>query len=181
MPSMQADAAHGDPRRANAGSFCERLLECVLALAIVAATACGPDGGSSMRQLSRPANHEINTAASDTDWFVEGPAAPSRRTPEIERLLRQLDLVRAACEFYRAKNRNRYPDFGQEGWTPLIESRLLRETPRNPLSPTAVASKILVIRRTGITGANIDPAKAGWVWLDRGHMGGVMFAAGVRD
>ncbi|MHC4428384.1 MAG: hypothetical protein ACYS0D_07245 [Planctomycetota bacterium] len=158
------------------------IFSCVLALVLVAASACGPDGGSSMRQPGRSANRNVRTVKPkpNAHWWVPDLGHPLTRTPEVDRLLTQLDTVRAACEFYRTRNRNRYPDFGVDGWTPLIEGNFLRETPRNPLSPPAVQSKILVVQRTDITGANVDPKKAGWVWVDRGQMGGVMFATGVR-
>ena len=53
----------------------------VLALAVIATTACGPDGGSSMRQPSPPANHTITTTAAAPDWFLASPALPLRPTP----------------------------------------------------------------------------------------------------
>ena len=149
----------------------------VLAASLLVTAACGPDGGTSLQGPDRDTRRQ----PLKTKRLTGLPQPKRERTPQVDRLLLRLDMVRAACEFYRVKNGNRYPDFDRESWTPLIQSGYLREPPRNPLSPGAAASKIVVVRESGITGAHVDPAQAGWVWVDRGRHGGIMFAAGFSD
>jgi hypothetical protein len=55
-------------------------------------------------------------------------------------------------------------DFPATLWSDLITHGFITEPPRNPDSPAPLASRILIVRRPGQTGASVSPSAAGWVW-----------------
>lgn len=99
----------------------------------------------------------------------------------IDQVRGELMMLRAACELYRAQEGDRYPDFESMGWQQLVDGSYIIETPRNVLSPDEAASKVLVVDKPGLTGADVDPAAAGWVWNRSSRFDGMLFATGCED
>ncbi len=87
--------------------------------------------------------------------------------------LSEVRIVRSMCEFYFVEY-GRYPSFETLGWTTLLNDGYLDHEPRNPLSPSSVASRIKVVDDPMISGADVDPSEAGWVFN-----GTRMYAAGL--
>ncbi len=92
----------------------------------------------------------------------------------------ELRTARTACTMYEAEN-GRYPDFVSHGWSELTRYGYLPRVPTNPLSPKSVATKIVVTDQPGVTGADVDPSRAGWVFNTSRGWGGTMYAAGLSD
>ena len=92
----------------------------------------------------------------------------------------QLIMARQACQIYEAEN-GQYPDFASNDWSELTRDGYLPRVPTNPLSPKSVATRILVTDQAGVTGADIDPSQAGWVFNTTSGWAGEMYAAGLSD
>ena len=67
--------------------------------------------------------------------------------------------------------------FATRGWSELTGGGYLEREPRNPLSPEAVAARIIVVSTPGATGSSVDPSTAGWVFNTSAQWGGRMYAA----
>lgn len=76
-------------------------------------------------------------------------------------------------ELFKAKHGS-FPSLINEQWKQLLAGGFLPTAPSNPLSPDAVASKIVA----GACGSDVDPATAGWVFNAKT---GTLAAAGVDD
>jgi hypothetical protein len=96
------------------------------------------------------------------------------------KLKAELLMTRHACEMYEAEN-GQYPDFASSGWSELTRYGYLPRVPMNPLSPKSVATRVLVTDQPGVTGVDIDPSQAGWVFNTDCGWGGKMYAAGLSD
>jgi len=81
----------------------------------------------------------------------------------------QLIMARQACQIYEAEN-GQYPDFASNDWSELTRDGYL-----------PVATRILVTDQAGVTGADIDPRQAGWVFNTTSGWAGEMYAAGLSD
>jgi hypothetical protein len=92
----------------------------------------------------------------------------------------ELKTARTACQIYEAEN-GRYPDFAADGWSELLRNGYLHKVPTNPHSPKSVATSIIVTSQTGVTGADVDPSRAGWVFNTTSGWSGQMYAAGFSD
>ncbi|MHC4383315.1 MAG: hypothetical protein ACYTEY_11805 [Planctomycetota bacterium] len=112
-----------------------------------------------------------------------GPAfamADVRQRAVGVQLKSQLLMARNACEIYEVEN-GQYPDFASDGWSELTRYGYLPRVPTNPLSPKSVATKIIVTNQAGVTGADVDPSQAGWVFNTSSGWNGKMYAAGLSD
>jgi hypothetical protein len=92
----------------------------------------------------------------------------------------ELHMVRSTCEMYEA-DYGQYPDLASNGWSELTRDGFLRGVPTNPLSPRSVATKIVVTDQPGVTGADVDPGQAGWVFNTSEGWSGRIYAAGLSD
>jgi hypothetical protein len=96
------------------------------------------------------------------------------------KLKAELMMVRNASEMYEVEY-GEYPDFASSGWSELTQGGYLHRVPVNPLSPKSVATRIIVTCQPGLTGADVDPSQAGWVFNTAGGWSGRMYAAGLSD
>jgi hypothetical protein len=92
----------------------------------------------------------------------------------------QLIMARNACQMYEA-DYGQYPNLETNGWSELTRDGYLPKVPTNPLSPKSVATRILVTDQPGVTGADIDPSQAGWLFNTTSGWAGQMYAAGLSD
>ena len=95
----------------------------------------------------------------------------ARKQARQTQLLSRVQTVRSMCEMYSVEY-GRYPDFENQGWSELTQGGFLQAPPVNPLSPKSTATRIRVA--SGLTGSDVDPREAGWVFSD-----GVLYAAGL--
>ena len=82
----------------------------------------------------------------------------------VETVRWQLTSVSFASARYRATHGGNYPDFAKGGWRELADGGYLDELPWNPLSPSDVATKLVVIDDPELTARDVDRLTAGWVW-----------------
>ncbi|MHC4764302.1 MAG: type II secretion system protein [Planctomycetota bacterium] len=112
-----------------------------------------------------------------------GPAfaiAEAQQRAVSVKLKAELMMARNASEMYEVEY-GEYPDFASNGWSELTQGGFLPRVPVNPHSPKSVATKIIVTCQPGVTGADVDPSQAGWVFNTTGGWGGRMYAAGLSD
>jgi hypothetical protein len=83
-------------------------------------------------------------------------------------LLRQkLTMLRAQINFfiiYEGVSPWEAGNIDGRQWRPLIERGYVSHPPMNPMVPHSVSTRIVEVRRTGLTGTAIDPETAAWVW-----------------
>ena len=106
---------------------------------------------------------QSNRATLDQAWGDSPSTSPSSTIQPFA--LSALNMIRAQVELYRVQHDDQYPDFAANGWDDLIDDDYLVEPPENPLSPDEpddVRTKVIV--RPGVTGKDVDPEEAGWVW-----------------
>jgi len=104
----------------------------------------------------------------------------ARRQAHGQKMLTaRLELLqaRAQVELYRLANRGKAPSFESIPWE-IVSHGFMNHTPANPLSPEAVARRVLIVETTGLDGSDVDPRRAGWVWNATDHR---LFLAGMTD
>ncbi|MCP3905032.1 MAG: hypothetical protein GY715_15520 [Planctomycetes bacterium] len=140
---------------------CVRLL-CIVALFLVA--GCG--------------RQETPTAVPDSFFDYpehmakkEGLSVDEWKARDSARWL--LHSVRLCIKKHKV-TRGSAPDFLTDEWASLCFQRV----PENPLSPPGIGSRVLEVTDTRLTGVDVDPSDAGWVWNRTDEE---MFAAGLDE
>ncbi|MEM7227366.1 MAG: hypothetical protein AAF432_00980 [Planctomycetota bacterium] len=77
----------------------------------------------------------------------------------------RIDLLqtRAQIELFKLANQGQAPSFDSYPWE-VVREGFIDSVPTNPLSPTTVARRAVVLESPGLDGSDIDPRRAGWVW-----------------
>ena len=107
------------------------------------------------------------------DWVAFENAAKAAST------MSTLETIRAQCELYALTHNNDLPDFAKSGWKAMLDEEFLSSPPVNKLCAKAeVATKIVVIDKTGADGRDVPLDSAGWVWNSADR---TMHAAGTSE
>jgi hypothetical protein len=85
------------------------------------------------------------------------------KASECHAAIESLRSTRLAIARFEKLN-GRSPDFDNNGWVELVAQKLIKASPRNPLSPREVDDEIEVISEVGVKGDAVSARKAGWVW-----------------
>jgi hypothetical protein len=129
-------------------------------------------------------------ACSDEDWadfrasfsldkavFATAPVQDEAKATKTRATDAQIQVTSQTLsmqlELFKMKHGS-LPSLVNDQWKQLLAGGFLPQPPANPLSPQAVASKIV----PGVCGSDVDPATAGWVFNAKT---GTLAAAGIDD